>query len=371
MKSHLKEKLIRLIGFTLLILLFVALIWTVVLMGQEFAANQETVSWGSVLLFSGVVMIATMLIFYSHILIHEGGHLLAGVLSGYTFLLFRMGRFGLIKEEESYKVISYKMSGTLGQCLMYPPDKVVKPFRFYLAGGVLGNMLTSLTGLALYAFFPTRYLIVFALIGLIAAVTNGVPIGYNDGRILSKLIKSNTAQEQFFQQLRWNGAFIRFNQMYSQASSEEKVLNVNQPITEQFNIYTKLVEVNAFLEQLKLEKAYEELGDLFSQRQSIITPYRAEVMREYLFCLLLLNEGTELLVNQIMGEPVFREHLKSRQVDVYRLKSVLAYFRENDREKAEKQIQLAEEYLSKAPTYADRKLNQELLTYLKRLMEFK
>lgn len=370
MNSQIKERLIRFIGITLIIVLFTAIIWTIVLMGQDFADSLDALRWRSVFLFSGGVMIAATLFFYSHILIHEGGHLFAGVLSGYTFLLFRMGRIGLIKENESLKFISYKMSGTLGQCLMFPPDKVIKPFRFYLAGGVLGNLLASLAGLTAFVFFPSYYLLLFSLIGLVAAVTNGIPIGYNDGKILSKLKESETAQEQFFQQLKWNGAFIRFNKTYSEASNEKKILNINQPITEHFNIYTKLVEINAFLEQLKFEEAYQELGDLFGQRRYIITPYRVEVMREYLFCLLILNEGSDLLVKQILAETSFREHLKSSQVDVYRLKSVLAYFRENDRQKAEKQIQLAEEYVSKAPTYADRKLNKELISYLKKLMEF-
>lgn len=370
MNNQLKERLSRFIGITLIVVLFIAIIWTIILMGQSFADSLETVRWRSVFWFSGIIMIATILFFYSHILIHEGGHLFAGVVSGYTFLLFRIGRFGLIKENETFKIISYKMSGTLGQCLMFPPDKVIKPFQFYLAGGVIGNLLTSLVALFIFMFYPSYYLLLFSLIGLVAAVTNGIPIGYNDGKIFSKLKESETAQEQFFQQLRWNGAFIRFNKTYSEASNEKKILNVNQPITEHFNIYTKLVEINALLEQLKIEDAYMELSDLFGQRQYIITPYRVEVMREYLFCLLLLNEGTDAIVNQILMDPVFKEHMKSQQMDVYRLKSILAYFRENDREKAKKQIELAEEYMSKAPTYADRKLNTELINYTKKLMEF-
>lgn len=370
MNSKSKQVLIRFIGIGLIIALFAAILWTIVAIAQDFSAAQETVGWGSVFFISTLLITASSLFFYSHILIHEGGHLLAGLLSGYTFLLFRMGRFGLIKENQRFKLITYRMSGTLGQCLMYPPDTVIKPFRLYLSGGVLGNLLASTAGLSAYVLFPTRYFILFSLIGLVAAVTNGIPIGYNDGKILSKLTKSETAQEQFFQQLRWNGDFIRYEKTYSEVVTEDKIMNINQPVTEHFNIYTKLVEINSLLEQVKLEEAYRELGDLFSQRSYIITPYRVEILREYLFCLLLLNEGSSSLVNQIVNDPVFKEHLKIRQADVYRLKSVLAYYRENDRQEARRYLDEAESFLKKTPTYADRKVNRELLDYLRQLMEF-
>lgn len=370
MNKKFKSALIRLIGIGLILILFAGIIMTIIAIGQDFAAEQDTLRWGAIVYISALLIGACTVFFYSHILIHEGGHLIAGLISGYTFLLFRMGRLGLIKEEGGFKLISYKMSGTLGQCLMYPPDKVTRPYRLYLAGGVLGNLLTAFAALVFYLFFPSRYLLLFSLMGLVAAVTNGLPIGYNDGKILGKLIKSETAQEQFFQQLRWNGEFIRFEKTYSSVVTEDRILNVNQPITEQLNIYTKLVEINSFLEQLKLEEALNELSDLYSQRRYIIAPYRAEVMREYLFCLLILNEGSASLVNQIILDSLFKEHLKVRQVDVYRLKSVLAYFRENDRTEAKKQLVLAEDYIAKAPTYADRKVNRVLLDYLKDLMEF-
>lgn len=370
MNKKWKESLIRFFGLALIIGLFVAIIWTIIAIAQDFSAARETIDWLAVFFISTLLIAASSLFFYSHILFHEGGHLLAGLLSGYTFLLFRMGRFALIKENDQLKLITYKMSGTLGQCLMYPPDTVVKPYRLYLSGGVLGNLLMSLAALIVYSWLPTRLLVLFSLIGFVAAVTNGLPIGYNDGKILSKLMKSETAQEQFFQQLRWNGEFIRFEKRYSEVITEDQIMNVNQPVTEQFNIYTKLVKINAYLEQLKLEEAHRELEDLFKQRFYIIKPYRVEIMREYLFCLLLLNEGSSSLVNHILYEATFREHLKIRQADVYRLKCVLAYFRDNNRLEAKRYVEEAEGYLNRLPTNADKEVNRALLNYIKELMEF-
>lgn len=371
MKNKTKQAIIRIIGIGLLIGLFVAIIWTIIAIAQDFSAAQETVGWGSVFFISALLITVSSLFFYSHILIHEGGHLLAGLLSGYTFLLFRMGRFGLIKENQRFKLITYRMSGTLGQCLMYPPDTVIKPFRLYLSGGVLGNVLASTAGLSAYALFPTRYLILFSLIGLIAGVTNGVPIGYNDGKIFSKLIKSDTAQEQFFQQLRWNGDFIRYEKTYSEVLAEDKIMNVSQPVTEQFNIYTKLVEIHALLEKDDLNAAFSELSDLYDLRRQIIVPYRMEVIREYLFCLIMLDAGKPDDISRVLADPAFRQHLKLNQADVFRLKSVMAYYVSNDRNEATVYLNKAEEYLDKLPFYADRAVNRQLLDLIIEATELK
>ncbi|GAB2501200.1 hypothetical protein GCM10008929_22300 [Alkalibacterium psychrotolerans] len=371
MNSKSKQSLIRFIGIGLIIALFAAILWTIVAIAQDFSAAQETVGWGSVFFISTLLITASSLFFYSHILIHEGGHLLAGLLSGYTFLLFRMGRFGLIKENQRFKLITYRMSGTLGQCLMYPPDTVIKPFRLYLSGGVLGNLLASTAGLSAYVLFPTRYFILFSLIGLVAAVTNGIPIGYNDGKILSKLLKSETAQEQFFQQLRWNGDFIRYEKVYSDVVTEDKIMNVNQPVTEQFNIYTKLVEIHALLEKGDLNAAFSELSDLYDLRLQIIVPYRMEVIREYLFCLIMLDRGKPNEVSRILSEQTFKEHLKLNQADVFRLRCVVAYYVSNDRNEAKVYFNKAEEYLDKLPFHADRAVNRQLLDIVIKETELK
>lgn len=371
MNSKNKQALIRFIGIGLIIALFAAVIWTILAIAQDFSSAQETVGWGFVFFISALLITASSLFFYSHILIHEGGHLLAGLLSGYTFLLFRMGRLGLVKENQRFKLITYRMSGTLGQCLMYPPDTVIKPFRLYLAGGVLGNLLASAASLSVYLFFPSRYLILFSLIGFVAAVTNGIPIGYNDGKIFSKLMKSDTAQEQFFQQLRWNGDFIRYEKTYSEVVKEDQIINVNQPITEHLNIYTKLVEIHALLEKENITAAFSELSDLYDLRRQIIVPYRMEVIREYLFCLIMLDAGKPDDISRVLADPAFRQHLKLNQADVFRLKSVVAYYVSNDRNEAKVYFNKAEEYLDKLPFHADRAVNRQLLDLVIKETELK
>lgn len=339
--------------------------------GIESATRYEEFNVGALLMSMGLIVLSATVMVYLHVVIHELGHLVAGLLSGYTFMLFRIGSFGIIKEEKKLKTISFSMSGTMGQCLMNPPESISEvPYRLYLSGGVLANLIISIGTILLYVLYSTDYLLLFAFIGLTSGLMNGLPIGFNDGNVLSKLSKSTVVQDQFFQQLRWNGQFIRYNKTYSEVAADEKIINAHEPITEQFNSYTKLIEISALLEQKQFETAYQELSELYDQRQAIIAPYRSEILREYLFCLLILDKGDPQLVNDIRSNRLFQDHLKRKQVDVYRIRSVLAYYSDNDRVEAEKQLFLAVDHLDKAPAFADKEVNRILLDHLKNIMEF-
>lgn len=67
-------------------------------------------------------LLALALAVILQILIHEGGHLIFGLISGYGFVSFRVGSLMLLKGENgrlSFK--RYFLAGTAGQCLMSPP----------------------------------------------------------------------------------------------------------------------------------------------------------------------------------------------------------------------------------------------------------
>ena len=80
-----------------------------------------------------------------HIFIHEGGHLIFGLLSGYEFVSFRVGSFVLIREDGKFRFKRYNIPGTAGQCLMMPPEKKEGsfPFILYNLGGALTNIIVS------------------------------------------------------------------------------------------------------------------------------------------------------------------------------------------------------------------------------------
>ena len=55
------------------------------------------------------------------IIIHESGHLVTGLRSGYEFISFRIGSITFIKENGKLSRKKFNIAGTGGQCLMMPP----------------------------------------------------------------------------------------------------------------------------------------------------------------------------------------------------------------------------------------------------------
>ena len=58
--------------------------------------------------------------------IHEGGHLVCGLLSGYRFVSFRLFNLTVIRSEGRLRVKHFAVAGTGGQCLLSPPDLPLK-----------------------------------------------------------------------------------------------------------------------------------------------------------------------------------------------------------------------------------------------------
>lgn len=124
--------------------------------------------------------------------LHELGHLVFGLVSGYRFLSFRVGRVLLLREKGKLRLRRYSLAGTSGQCLMLPPegDPETIPVRLYNLGGVMMNVLWGALGVLGAAISPQPVvqsgLSLFAASGFLMALLNGIPLrgtvdnnGYN------------------------------------------------------------------------------------------------------------------------------------------------------------------------------------------------
>ena len=160
----------------------------------------------------GFVAVAYAAIIF-HIIIHEGGHLVFGLLTGYRFSSFRIFSFMWVKEGESVKFKRHSIAGTGGQCLMSPPDiqNGEMPVVWYNLGGSLMNIIFGL--LSLGGFFLcggvsvlSAVLLLFALLGFSLAILNGVPMRMgaidNDGYNAISLSKDAQAREAFWMQMK-------------------------------------------------------------------------------------------------------------------------------------------------------------------------
>lgn len=128
---------------------------------------------------------------FLHIFLHETGHMLFGLKSGYQFVSIRFFSFMFVKLDGKIKVKKMSLSGTGGQCLMLPPaTDGSSPVAWYHWGGCIANLLASL--LAFFIAIPFyravvfwTVLVIFGICGVGMAVLNGIPLrslgndGYN------------------------------------------------------------------------------------------------------------------------------------------------------------------------------------------------
>lgn len=151
---------------------------------------------------------AIALIFFSiasfaHLLMHEIGHLVGGILTGYRLILFQVGPVNLIADQSSRLSLSLKNSHG-GQCIMSPSQRTPLCFRAYNLGGIIANSITCVIGFTLLLpdLFPTTLFFIELLFsGILKIVSNclphlnnGLP---NDGFIVKLLNHNKEVQKDY------------------------------------------------------------------------------------------------------------------------------------------------------------------------------
>ncbi|MBQ8313202.1 MAG: M50 family metallopeptidase [Clostridia bacterium] len=179
-----------------------------VVMGERGADMDFTALLGIMVLF--VVML------FVHIIVHEAGHALFGMLTGYRFLSYRVGSFMWEKGADGKVRFSrFSLAGTGGQCLLSPPDYNGGnyPYVWYNLGGALVNILLAVLAGAALLLFPmgawaTTALAMLALTGLFLGLMNGLPLPgdtvNNDGSNIVAVSRSPEAKRALWLQMKVN-----------------------------------------------------------------------------------------------------------------------------------------------------------------------
>lgn len=149
------------------------------------------------------------------VVIHEGGHLLFGLATGFGFVSFRVGNLMLVKQEGKLKLRRFGIAGTGGQCLLTPPQDGSKPYQLYLYGASLMNMVTAILFALLALALPKGgfwwgFCIWIAFMGLWMALQNGLPLHtkfvVNDAYNIRLINRQPELVELFYTQLRVSAA---------------------------------------------------------------------------------------------------------------------------------------------------------------------
>lgn len=191
------------------------LLFVVLGMAAGFGAG-ISMAWLSDYAGGGVVLLWAVSVFAGfslQLILHEAGHLVCGLATGYRFVSFRIGSWMLQQEHGKLQLRKYTLAGTGGQCLLAPPPLTdgKMPYLLYNLGGPLANLLTAVVlGLAALLsgsgvarmFCGTQ-----AVIGLFLALSNGLPLRgaiNNDGANARAMGKDPAALRSLWVQLSVN-----------------------------------------------------------------------------------------------------------------------------------------------------------------------
>lgn len=204
----------------------------------------------------------------AHIIIHEAGHLVCGLKSGYQFLSFRIFSLTLVKKDGKVHKRKYKISGTAGQCLMYPPEKNADgsfPYALYNLGGGLANLITSLPfvilAICVNDAIVRTFSISFALSGILLAITNLIPMDVgiqNDGLNLVSISKDNYIRDSFYQQLKINAEMSNGKEI-TEYDSQIFIVPEGKNDTNMITASNRFLLYYWFLAKQDFDSAYEEL----------------------------------------------------------------------------------------------------------------
>lgn len=161
------------------------------------------------------VMFIFVFVVFAQIIIHEAGHLIAGLMRGYRFLSFMILNFMITRKDGKFHFSRFGIPGAGGQCLMVPPAEgdTDAGIAFYNAGGVIINAVVGIVSGLILAFFydsmsfeAISFVWAFTIIGVIFAIQNGVPMSMgglpNDGKNIKELKKDRFSTQVFLNSMR-------------------------------------------------------------------------------------------------------------------------------------------------------------------------
>lgn len=169
--------------------------------------SEKTIDW---LLMFGSIGLSILFLFVSaivHTILHEAGHLVAGLATGYKFLSYRAFKWMIVRENDRLKLKKYNVSGTLGQCIMIPPTTTESiSYFWYNAGGIIVNIVLVTISIIILRTFNLGMVgmsawMMMAFVGLFMTLTNGIPYAFNgannDGCNILMLKKKPARRKSF------------------------------------------------------------------------------------------------------------------------------------------------------------------------------
>ena len=335
-----------------------------------------TANTGQFILWFVLLLMGLYLAVFLQLILHEAGHLVFGLLSGYHFSSFRIMSFMWVKEDGVLRFRRLSIAGTGGQCLMAPPELTDGkfPVLLYNLGGVLANLLLSgiAWGLSCAATGVPLLLIwlrVLSITGIALALMNGIPMHMgtvdNDGYNAFSLGKNPQAMRAFWVQLKVNqqvAAGIRLKDMPAEwfALPEPDAMGNSMVATLAVFTCNRMVDAHQFAEADAL------MARLLEMDSGIVGLHRSLMICDRVYIELITQNRQEVLAQMLTKEQ--RKFMASMKTfpSVLRTEYVYALLGEKNPGKAEKVKASFEKCAKTYPYSNDIQSERELMALAER-----
>lgn len=293
------------------------------------------------------------------IILHEGGHMLFGLATGYEFVSFNV--FGFIFHkglDGKVKLSRMQIAGAGGQCLMAPPayDDGNFPYTLYNLGGVAMNLLVAAVCLLLA--YPVRgipllflFLMAMGVVGVLFALTNGLPIPVaaiqNDGTNQRCISRDKHARRAFWVQMTIAAEVARGKRMREMpdewfAPAPEEAMD--NPIVSSVAVFA----ANRCMDALDLAGAEKACRALLARKNGVVELHRMSLYCDGATCEMIAGRPADL--TQGLDSKTNRQLMTAMKTNpaILRTRYALALLRDRDAQQAEKVLK---EFEAAAPAH--------------------
>ena len=327
-------------------------------------------SKGQMILRYVLLIVLIVVSVYIQIILHELGHMLCGLKTGYKFVSFRIGSFMLLKTNGETKFKRMSLAGTGGQCLMSPPDynDGNYPYKLYMLGGVLMNVVTAIIStilaLVIKAWFFHALFLCLAITGFVLAISNGLPVDtgaiVSDGYNVKELGRNKDARRALWQQLAINDLQmqgVRLKDMPDEYFAIDANADMKNVLISTIDVFCE----NRFMDAQNFDAAEKEILYLLADCCNVLGVYKTMLKLDRTYIdLLKLGEYADISeLNKGENKKVM-EQMKNFP-SVLRTQYAAALIKENDAAKQEKLLAQFAKIKDTYPSPADIASESELM----------
>ena len=299
-------------------------------------------------------------------IIHEAGHLVFGLLTGYKFKSFNIYSLMIVKQNGKLKFKREKLAKAAGQCLMDPPDLVdgKMPYVLLNLGGSILNLITSVFFGVLAYKYDVTFFWTMTIIGSYFAFSNGIPMRlnmfYNDGHNALEISRNPEAMKACWLQLK----------IAAESQDGVSLVDMNDewftlPSDEAMKSYMVSYRGAVLSERLMIEKRFEEaialIRHLLTADIELWGVHRFFLKCDLMYLELIGENRKWVIAEQLTKEQKsFMRKMRS-DITVIRTEYTIALLFDNDLKKAasyEKSFERAAKY---APYSYEIKNERELM----------